>query len=135
MKAGYRDIINGTQLTELMNEFDITIWGNDTSFFGMYADRPGPLNDYKVQILIFNIRDGLFWDPVHAPYFIEGYFWSYISNLYNSNIIHIDTYQWWRRQGPNPPVVRLHTTLTPPYTAVCYFHMNMKAHSHMNSST
>jgi hypothetical protein len=114
MTAGYRDIITGAQLTELMNEFDTTIWGKDTSFFGMYADRPGPLNDFKVQILIFNIRDGLFYDPVHAPYFIEGYFWSYISNLYNSNIIHIDTYQWWRRQGPNPPGVAPY--VTPPYT-------------------
>jgi hypothetical protein len=102
LQPGYRDYIFGSQLVTLMNEFDTNIWGKDTSFFGMYADRPGPLNDYKIQILIFNIRDGLFWDPVTAPYFTEGYFWSYISNLYNSNIIHIDTYQWFRRQGPTP---------------------------------
>jgi hypothetical protein len=100
--SGYRDYIYGAQLEQLRDEFDNNIWGKDTSFFGMYADRPGPLNDSKIQILIFNIRDGLFWDPVTAPYFIEGYFWSYISNLYNANIIHIDTYQWFRRQGPTP---------------------------------
>jgi hypothetical protein len=102
LRPGYRDYIFGSQLIQLMHEFDENIWEKDTSFFGMYADRPGPLNDYKIQILIFNIRDGLFWDPVHAPWFIEGYFWSYVSNLYNANIIHIDTYQWFRRQGPNP---------------------------------
>jgi hypothetical protein len=102
LRPGYRDYIFGSQLIQLMHEFDENIWVKDTSFFGMYADRPGPLNDYKIQILIFNIRDGLFWDPVHAPWFIEGYFWSYVSNLYNANIIHIDTYQWFRRQGPNP---------------------------------
>jgi hypothetical protein len=64
---GYRDYIFGSQLIQLMDEFDNNIWGKDTSFFGMYADRPGPLDDYKIQILVFNIRDGLFWDPVTAP--------------------------------------------------------------------
>jgi len=117
LKPGYRDYIFGSQLTQLMNEFDNNIWGKDTSFFGMYADRPGPLDDYKVQILIFNIRDGLFWDPVNAPWFIEGYFWSYISNLYNSNIIHIDTYQWFRRQGPSPNGGDPTYLVDPPYPA------------------
>jgi hypothetical protein len=121
LRPGYRDYIFGSQLIQLMNEFDTTIWGNDTSFFGMYADRPGPLNDYKVQILIFNIRDGLFWDPVSAPYFIEGYFWSYISNRYNANIIHIDTYQWFRRQGPSPTGGDPAYYVSPPYPAsACY---------------
>jgi len=116
LQPGYRDYIYGAQLTQLMNEFDTTIWGNDTSFFGMYKDRPGPLDDYKVQILIFNIRDGLFWDPVTAPYFTEGYFWGYISNLYNSNIIHIDTYQWFRRQGPSPIGGEVAKFVDPPYS-------------------
>jgi hypothetical protein len=115
LRPGYRDYIFGSQLIELMHEFDENIWEKDTSFFGMYADRPGPLNDYKIQILIFNIRDGLFWDPVHAPYFIEGYFWSYISATYNANIIHIDTYQWFRRQGPSPDGGRLEYYVYPPY--------------------
>ena len=113
---GYRDYIYGAQLEQLRDEFDNNIWGKDTSFFGMYADRPGPNDDYKIQILIFNIRDGLFYDPVTAPYFIEGYFWSYISNLYNANIIHIDTYQWYRRQGPNPTGGEFLKKVDPPYT-------------------
>jgi hypothetical protein len=117
LQPGYRDYIYGAQLTQLMNEFDTTIWGNDTSFFGMYANRPGPFNDTKIQILIFNIRDGLFWDPVTAPYFIEGYFWSYISNLYNANIIHVDTYQWFRRQGPAPTGGEVAKLVSPPYPA------------------
>jgi hypothetical protein len=28
-----------------------------------------------------------------------GYFWSYVSELFDSNIFHMDTYQWWRRAG------------------------------------
>jgi len=102
LRPGYRDYIYGAQLEELRDAFDNNMWQQCKDFFGDYADRPGPNNDYKIQILIFNIRDGLFWDPVTAPWFIEGYFWYYISNLYNANIIHIDTYQWFRRQGPNP---------------------------------
>jgi hypothetical protein len=116
LQPGYRDYIYGSQLTQLMNEFDTTIWGNDTSFFGMYADRPGPLNDHKIQILIFNIRDGLFYDPLSTPSFIEGYFWGYISNLYKSNIIHVDTYQWFRRQGPSPIGGEVAKFVNPPYS-------------------
>jgi hypothetical protein len=99
---GFRDYITGAQLQQIMDEFDNHIWQTDTSFFGQYADRPGPLGDYKIQILIFNIRDEFFWSPFTAPGFIEGYFWSYASDINNANIIHIDTHQWFRRQGPSP---------------------------------
>lgn len=102
LKPGYRDYIFGSQLIQLMNEFDSNMWQTCRDYFGLYADRPGPFNDYKIQILIFNIRDQLFYDPLGGTSFIEGYFWSYISNLYQANIIHIDTYQWFRRQGPTP---------------------------------
>ena len=100
---GYHDVIYGKNLTYTVDEFDNNIWGTDTEFFGMYADRPGPLDDYKIQILIFNIRDGLFWDPVNAPWFIQGYFWSFASELNNANIFHMDTWQWYARLGPQPP--------------------------------
>ena len=99
---GYRDYITGAQLQQIMDEFDNHIWTTDTSFFGQYAYRPGPFNDGKIQILIFNIRDQFFWDRTYTGGFIEGYFWSYASNINNANILHIDTYQWFRRQGPTP---------------------------------
>ena len=99
---GYHDVIYGKNLTYVLDQFDNNIWQKDTEFFGMYADRPGPLDDYKIQILIFNIRDGMFWDPVTYGTFIEGYFWSYASNLNNANIFHMDTWQWYRRLGPEP---------------------------------
>lgn len=97
---GYLDVIYGKNITYLLNEFDNNIWETDTTVFGEYEDRPGPFGDYKIQILIFNLRDGLFWDPVTAPYFIQGYFWSFISDIMNANIIHIDTWQWYARLGP-----------------------------------
>jgi hypothetical protein len=99
---GYHDIIYGKNITYVLDQFDNNIHQKDTYLFGNYAYRPGPEGDGKIQILIFNIRDGLFWDPVNAPWFIEGYFWDFASNLNNANIIHIDTYQWYRRLGPSP---------------------------------
>lgn len=98
----YYDWVTREQLEYMMDEFDNNIHEKVTTHFGMYADRPGPLNDYKVQILIFNIRDGLFWEPETAPWFIMGYFWSFASNENNANIFHMDCYQWWRRAGDNP---------------------------------
>ena len=101
---GYHDIIYGKNLTYVLNQFDTNIWQKDTEFFGMYANRPGPFDppDYKIQVLIFNIRDDLFWDPVTSTSFIEGYFWSYASDLNHANIFHMDTWQWYRRLGPSP---------------------------------
>jgi len=95
----YRDWITGKDLIHVMNEFDNNIHDCVVEHFGNYSYRPGPLNDGKIQVLIFNIRDGLYYDPIGAGWFIIGYFWSYVSNLNDANIFHMDTYQWWRRVG------------------------------------
>lgn len=129
---GYRDYLRGSQLLELMNEFDGNIWQTCKSYFGDYARRPGPLKDNKIQILIFNIRDGLFWDPVNAPWFIQGYFWYYISNLYKANIIHIDTYQWFRRQGPNPTGAAPNVDTYPPASCRPYEYEGTFAHEYQH---
>jgi len=99
LPPGYQDWITMSDLERIMDEFDNNIHDCVLEHFGEYADRPGPLNDYKIQVLIFNMRDGLFYEPITAPWFIMGYFWSYVSNKYDSNIFHMDTYQWWRRLG------------------------------------
>ncbi|MCK4480049.1 MAG: immune inhibitor A [Candidatus Lokiarchaeota archaeon] len=95
----YRDWITGADLIEIKDEFDNNIHDSVVDHFGEYMDRPGPLGDYKIQVLIFNMRDGLFYEPIEAGWFIMGYFWSKISEENNANIFHMDTYQWWRRQG------------------------------------
>jgi immune inhibitor A len=105
LPAGYRDTITGQDLLDVLHEFDTNIHDTDVGYFGQYADRPGPYDDYKVQIMVFNVRDEFFYDPVNAPGFIEGYFWSEIARNFNTNAFHMDTYQWWRRQGENPPMV------------------------------
>ena len=50
----YRDWITGADLELIIDEFDNNIHDTVVNHFGMYDDRPGPLNDYKIQILIFN---------------------------------------------------------------------------------
>ena len=95
----YRDWITGQDLTNIRDEFDNNIHDGVVTHFGEYIYRPGPLEDGKIQVLIFNMRDGLFYDPIKSGWFIMGYFWSYISELFDSNIFHMDTYQWWRRAG------------------------------------
>ncbi|MFX1418717.1 MAG: hypothetical protein ACFE9N_07340 [Promethearchaeota archaeon] len=99
LPPGYRDWITGEDLIEIKDEFDGNIHDSVVDHFGEYSPRPGPLGDFKIQVLIFNIRDGLFYDPIGAGWFIIGYFWSKVSDENNANIFHMDTYQWWRRQG------------------------------------
>jgi len=111
---GYRDTVYGKQLREVRDEFDTKIHQKCTTFFGGYNYRPGPLGDGKIQILIFNIRDQFFYEPWNAPGFIMGYYWYYASSINNANIIHIDTWQWYRRQGAAPS--GYHPKVVPPYS-------------------
>ncbi|MFW9968722.1 MAG: hypothetical protein ACFFDF_00890 [Candidatus Odinarchaeota archaeon] len=110
LPEGYRDAITGQDLIEILTEFDNNIHDTVMSNFGNYIDRPGPYGDYKVQIMIFNIRDEFFYSPNTAPGFTAGYFWSAIANWgAGTNAFHMDTYQWWRRQGANPPMIDPYT--------------------------
>jgi hypothetical protein len=99
---GYRDYVTVPQLKAVADEFDSKIGQTDVDFFGDYDhSRTGPLGDGKIQILVFNIRDEFFYGDFSLG-FVMGYFWSFVSDLNNANIIHIDTWQWYRRQGPTP---------------------------------
>lgn len=102
LPEGYMDWITGEDLLYIQEEFDNNIHENVVEHFGDYNYRPGPEDDGKIQVLIFNIRDGLFYDPINAPWFIMGYYWSVVSEANDANIFHMDTYQWWRRCGVNP---------------------------------
>ncbi len=119
LPPGYRDTITGQDLLEVLYEFDNNIHDKDVEHFGQYADRAGPYGDYKTQIMIFNVRDEWFYDPVNAAGFIEGYFWSSIAN-WGANAFHMDSYQWWRRQGETPPMVD-------PLTGFDYYYLSVKA--------
>ncbi len=104
LPPGYKDTITGADLIEILDEFDNNIHDKVVEHFGEYAPRAGPYGDYKTQIMIFNLRDEFFYHPEDAQGFIAGYFWSSIAN-WGVNAFHMDTYQWWRRQGDNPPMI------------------------------
>jgi hypothetical protein len=120
LPPGYVDYITGADLLEVIEEFDNNIHDTDVGYFGQYADRPGPYDDYKVQIMVFNVKDEFFYDPDNAAGFIEGYFWSDIADYFYTNAFHMDTYQWWRRQGGNPPMVD-------PYNNFDYSYLSVRA--------
>lgn len=98
---GYHDVISMENLTYMLQQFDEVIYPTNTQYFGMPTERP-PSNT-KIDMLIFNIRDELFWSPETAPFYIAGYFSPQASSSNQRNIIHIDTYEWLWRLGPNPP--------------------------------
>ncbi|MHA2037573.1 MAG: hypothetical protein ACW98X_14145, partial [Promethearchaeota archaeon] len=109
LPEGYKDAITGLDLLEILAEFDNNIHETCVEYFGMYnnnpAERPGPYGDGTIQIMIFNMRDEFFYDPDNALGFTAGYFWSDIADYLGTNAFHMDTYQWWRRQGETPPMV------------------------------
>jgi hypothetical protein len=121
LPEGYRDAITGQDLLEVLDEFDTNIHETDVEYFGMYnndpAVRPGPYGDGTVQIMVFNVRDDWFYDPDNALGFIEGYFWSLIADAFATNAFHMDSFQWWRRQGGEPPMID-------PYTGYDYSYMS-----------
>jgi hypothetical protein len=92
------DRITGAQLAYLLDEFDNTIYPTVTTIYG----EPLPRGDegQKVWILIFNIRDESYYDCSQTSY-VAGYFSASSSAEENKNIMHIDSYDWANRTGPD----------------------------------
>lgn len=91
------DRISTAQLEYFKDEFDNTMYPIETDIFGMPAERPA--NETKIYILILNLRDPSYYDATFTWY-VAGYFSAGEDAMYNKNMIHIDTYQWWNRVGP-----------------------------------
>jgi hypothetical protein len=92
------DRISTTQLTYLLAQFDTVIYPTDTSVFGEPLARGD--EGQKTWILIYNIRDGAYYDCTETTY-IAGYFSASESAENNKNIMHLDTYDWLNRTGPD----------------------------------
>ncbi|MFX0020936.1 MAG: hypothetical protein ACFE9S_01325 [Candidatus Hermodarchaeota archaeon] len=122
LPPGYRDTVTGADLLELLDAFDNNIHDIVVENFGEYADRAGPFGDYKIQIMVFNLRDEFFYSPITAPSYTAGYFWGAIAG-WGVNAFHMDTYQWWRRQGDNPPMID-------PLTGYDYTYLSVKANQY-----
>ena len=92
------DVISHAQLEYMLDEFDNTIYPVDSTVFG----EPLPRGDegQKTWILIFNIRDESYYDCTQTSY-VAGYFSASESAENNKNIMHIDSYDWANRTGPD----------------------------------
>ena len=92
------DRISTDQLAYLLGEFDNNIYPTDTRVFG----EPLPRGDegQKTWILIHNIRDDSYYDCAAQTY-IAGYFSASEDAANNKNMMHIDTYDWANRTGPD----------------------------------
>jgi hypothetical protein len=92
------DRISTAQLTYLMNEFDTNIYPTMTATFGFPNERPP--GETKIYILIMNIRDESYYDAT-IDWYVAGYFSWGEDAMYNKNMIHIDSFDWANRIGPN----------------------------------
>lgn len=92
------DRISTDQLAYLLDEFDTVIYPTDTSVFGEPLARGD--EGQKVWILIYNIRDESYYDCAQTTY-VAGYFSSSEDAANNKNMMHIDTYDWANRTGPD----------------------------------
>jgi hypothetical protein len=91
------DYITHAQLEYLLGEFDNNMWPTNTAVFG----QPLPRGDEgtKVWTLIFNIRDESYYNCAATAY-VAGYFSASESATNNKNIMHIDSFDWANRTGP-----------------------------------
>jgi len=109
------DVVTQDQIDYLFNEFNNTIYPSDTTYFGFTEDRDGTGglfaswgydwyetdNPQRAMILIYNIIDESWCDPEY-PFYVAGYFWASMNeDAADRNIIHIDTYDWANRVGPD----------------------------------
>ncbi|MBN2534536.1 MAG: immune inhibitor A [Spirochaetales bacterium] len=92
------DLLTPDQLSSLLNEFDTTIYPSDTRVFG--EPLPRGSEGQKVWILLHNIRDEAYYDPEASTY-VAGYFSASEDIDNNKNMMHIDTYDWANRTGPD----------------------------------
>lgn len=92
------DLLSHADLEYMLDQFDNNIYPTDTSIFGFPLPRGE--EGHKVWTLIFNIRDDAYYNP-DAESYIAGYFSSSESTENNKNIMHIDTYDWENRVGPD----------------------------------
>jgi|GEM_PF-1544001 len=92
------DRISTSQLSYLLDQFDTVIYPEDTSVFGEPLPRGN--EGQKTWILIHNIRDAAYYDNTQTSY-VAGYFSASEDAANNKNMMHIDSYDWTNRIGPD----------------------------------
>jgi hypothetical protein len=105
----------------IVDEFDNTIYANVAGYFGAPADRDGtgtifealgweayyydwvnatdPYSTQRVVLKILNYRDDNYYDPTY-PSYVAGFFSGTYTGYYNRNMMHLDSWEWAERLGP-----------------------------------
>lgn len=94
---GRQDGITCDQLATLQMSMD-SIVDTDTYYFGNYTERPA--GNQNIDVMIYNIVDETYFDPTF-PFYVAGFFWSSINQIFDRNMIFVDTYDWVNRLGPD----------------------------------
>lgn len=92
------DRISTAQLAYLLDQFDTVIYPSNTTIYGEPLARGD--EGQKVWILIHNIRDESYYDCAETTY-VAGYFSASEDAANNKNMMHIDSYDWANRTGPD----------------------------------
>ncbi len=92
------DLLTRDQLDYMLDQFDTVMYPTVSDVFGEPLARGD--EGQKVWSLVFNIRDDAYYNP-DATSYIAGYFSASESAENNKNIMHIDTYDWANRTGPD----------------------------------
>jgi len=92
------DIISHAQLEYMLDEFDNNMYPTIAEVYGEPLARGD--EGKKTWTLIFNIRDDSYYDCSQTSY-VAGYFSASESAENNKNIMHIDSYDWGNRVGPD----------------------------------
>lgn len=108
-------VVTQEQINYLFDELNETIYPSNTNYFGFTNDRDGTgglfaswgydwyetTNPQRIMALVFNIVDEGYCDPEYS-FYVAGYFWATMNDFYaDRNIIHIDSYDWANRTGPD----------------------------------
>jgi hypothetical protein len=110
--------VTDTQVQELVDQFDHTMYPKETQAFSTPPDRDGAeallgpdRNGHggvytgggeKTVTLVDNVRDDNFYDFPAAQTYIAGFFSSYLTELFDRNTMTIDAYDWTHRTTANP---------------------------------
>lgn len=93
--TGRADVITCAQLAYLQGQIDAIV-ATDVKYFDQYTLRPD--GNENIDIMIYNIVDESYFDSEY-PSYIAGFFSSGFQQLFNRNMIFIDTYDWANRLG------------------------------------
>ncbi len=94
---GRTDVITCDQLAYLQGTMD-DIVDTNVHYFGAYQERPA--GNANIDVMIYNVVDENYFDP-DFPFYVAGFFWGGLNQLFDRNMVFIDSYDWENRLGPD----------------------------------